>query len=191
MRTLLSVGLLVLAGCANAPASESPASSSPVPAPSATDRALPPASAPATAVAEPSAAPVASAVASAPASASAAADSGPLPDVEVKNIGMHIGGGPNDSETKAPIKTSVEPHFDTIKRCYAKADEQKQGDVSLDLKIDRAGGKAEVQKFKSGIPGEAFKDCLTVLFTAIDFKKPKTGTTIVSYSLRFTPGKKK
>jgi len=140
-----------------------------------------------------SAAPTASAElsVSAPVSASASAAVTPLPDVEVKNIGMHIGGGPNDAETKAPIKQSVEPHFDAIKACYAKADEQKQGDVSLDLKIDRSGGKAQLNKYKSAIPGKEFERCISELFTGIDFKKPKTGTTVVSYSLRFTPNKKK
>jgi hypothetical protein len=177
----------LLVACPGSPASESPASASPVPAPSATDRAA--ASTPAPSAAAPSSA-VPTAAPSASAVASAAADE-PMPDVEVKNIGMHIGGGPNDNETKAPIKTSVEPHFDALKRCYAKAEEQKQGDVSLDLKIDKAGGKAELQKYKSGIPGDAFKSCVSDLFKEIEFKKPKTGTTIVSYSLRFTPGKKK
>ncbi len=86
---------------------------------------------------------------------------------------------------------SVEPHFDDIKQCYAKASEQKQGDVSIDLKIDRQGGKATVNKFRSGIPGEAFEVCLTELFSAIDFRKPKTGTTVVSYSLRFSTRPKK
>ncbi len=190
MRTITVSVCFLLAACANAPTSESPASSSPVPAPSATDRA-----ASATATTQTSAALTTSAAPTTPALASAAVSAAPAgeeaPDVEVKNIGMHIGGGPNDNETKAPIKTSVEPHFDALKRCYAKADEQKQGDVSLDLKIDRAGGKAELQKYKSGIPGEAFKTCVSDLFKEIEFKKPKTGTTIVSYSLRFTPGKKK
>lgn len=192
MRNIILSGGLLLAACANAPTSESPASSSPVPAPSATDRAAPVSSAgAASAMAPATAAPIASMVASVTPSASPTASDQSLPDVEVKNIGMHIGGGPNDAETKAPIKTSVEPHFDAIKRCYTKADEQKQGDVSLDLKIDKGGGKAELQKYKSGIPGEAFKTCVSDLFKEIEFKKPKTGTTIVSYSLRFTPGKKK
>lgn len=111
--------------------------------------------------------------------------------MEVKNIGMHIGGGPNDAETKAPIKRSVEPHFDALARCFSKVeDTSKGGDVSLDLKIDAKGGKAALQKYKSGIKGDAFKACVETVFAGIDFEKPKTGATVVSYSLRFTPKKK-
>jgi hypothetical protein len=110
--------------------------------------------------------------------------------VEVKNIGMHIGGGPNDAVTKAPINRSVNPHMDAFRACFAKAsDPTKGGDVSVDLKIERAGGKAEVQRYKSAISGEGFEACVRATFDAIDFEKPKTGTTVVSYSLRFSPNK--
>ena len=116
----------------------------------------------------------------------------PLPAVAVKNIGMHIGGGPNDDVTKGPIKRSVAPHFDALKACFAKAEDQaKGGDVSLDLKIDKAGGKAEIKKWKSAIAGEGFEQCVREVILGVDFEKPKTGTTVVSYSLRFTPDKKK
>jgi hypothetical protein len=149
----------------------------------------------ATPVASETAAPVATAQASAPApSASAApvASAAPadLPDVEVKNIGMHIGGGPNDAETKSPIKRSVEPHMDAFRACFAKAsDPKKGGDVSVDLYIDRAGGKAQIKKYKSAIEGEGFEPCVKDVFLSIDFLKPKTGTTVVSYGLGFRPKK--
>ena len=142
--------------------------------------------------------PVASAASSAPdptANAMPTASAGseaPLPDVEVKNIGMHIGGGPNDAETKAPIKRSVAPHFDSFRRCFSKvSDPTKAGDVSIDLHIQRAGGRAAVKKLKSMIEGEGFGDCVRGVFEAIDFEKPKTGETVVSYSLRFEPSKKR
>ncbi len=146
-----------------------------------------------------SAAPSVSATGSATATATDAASAAPTasaapaapPNVEVKNIGMHIGGGPNDNDTKAPIKRSVDPHMDKFAVCFGKADVQdKAGDVSVDLRIDKAGGKAELKKYKSGIDGKAFEDCVRETFAAIDFEKPKTGTTVVSYSLRFTPKKK-
>jgi hypothetical protein len=115
-----------------------------------------------------------------------------LPAVVVKNIGMHIGGGPNDDATKAPIKRSVQPHFDAFRACFAKvAEPTKGGDVSVDLRIDKAGGKAELRKFKSALEGEGFEACVREVFARVDFEKPKTGTTVVSYSLRFTPEKKK
>ncbi len=97
----------------------------------------------------------------------------------VTNIGMHIGGGPNDDVTKDPIRKSVAPHFDEFRRCFGRADDlAKAGDFGVDLRIDRAGGK-----------GKDFKECVVHTFEAIDFLKPRGGTTTVSYSLRFTPGR--
>src|SRR6185436_18268437 len=111
-----------------------------------------------------------------------------LPNVKVANIGMHIGGGPNDPPTKAPIKTSVEPHFDALRKCFALVDDPKKGgDFGLDLLIDKAGGKAKVSHPRTSLKGAGFKECMVVAFEAIDFKKPKGGITTVSYSVRFTP----
>ena len=47
----------------------------------------------------------------------------PLPAVKVSNIGMHIGGGPNDDVTKDPIRRSVQPHFDAFRRCFAQVED--------------------------------------------------------------------
>lgn len=125
--------------------------------------------------------------ATASASAAPVVEEAPLPKVKVENIGMHIGGGPNDAVTKEPIKKSVEPHFDELKRCFAKADDQKKGgDFGLDLKIEAAGGKAKTSHVRSTIKGEGFVECVQKVFDGIDFLKPKKGKTIVSYSLRFS-----
>ncbi len=146
----------------------------------------PTAEAPATAAAA-----SATATASAVATGSAEAPAAPPPDVEVKNIGMHIGGGPNDAVTKGPIKRSVEPHMGELAACFGKAeDQEKGGDVSVDLRIEAAGGKAELKKYKSAIAGAPFRACVEQVFLAIEFEKPKTGATVVSYSLRFSPKKK-
>jgi len=129
-------------------------------------------------------------IASAPPAESAPPEDEPLPNVEVKNIGMHIGGGPNDNETKRPIKESVQPHFDAFRRCWKLVeDPAKPGDFGADLLIPREGGKAEVSHPRTALKGEGFEACVVSVFEKIDFKKPKTGKTMVSYSLRFTPGK--
>lgn len=102
---------------------------------------------------------------------------------------MHVGGGENDASEKAPIKKSVEPHFDSFKRCFGLAEDQKKGgDFGVDIAIDKAGGKAKVSHPRTGIKGDGFKDCMVKAFEGIDFLKPKGGkATVVSYSLRFTP----
>jgi hypothetical protein len=108
--------------------------------------------------------------------------------VKVENIGMHIGGGPNDASTKEPLRRSVEPHFDALRRCFAKVDDPKKGgDFGIDLRVDKAGGKAKVSHPRTALKGKDFEACVVTVFEAIDFLKPKRGTTVVSYSLRFTP----
>jgi hypothetical protein len=102
---------------------------------------------------------------------------------------MHIGGGPNDAVTKEPIKKSVAPHFDELKRCWSHVDDgQKAGDFGVDLLIDKDGGKPlKVTHVKTTLKGDGFKDCMVAVYEGIDFLKPKKGKTTVSYSVRFSP----
>jgi hypothetical protein len=101
---------------------------------------------------------------------------------------MHIGGGPNDGPTKEPIKRSVEPHFDALRRCFTLVEDQKKsGDFGLDLLIPKDGGRAEVSHPRTSLKGEGFQACVVKTFEGIDFKKPKTGRTMVSYSIRYSP----
>jgi len=199
----LSVALLATACAQSAPPSDSAASASAAPPATAAAPELPPvapADAPAAAAAAtaaPSASASTAAAASATASAtasssssSATAPAGPAPAVKVANIGMHIGGGPNDAPTKAPIGNSVSPHFPEMARCFAKvADPKKGGDFGVDLKVPAAGGKAEISHPRTTLKGEGFSPCVLAVFEAVDFQKPKGGVTVVSYSLRFTPEK--
>jgi pyruvate/2-oxoglutarate dehydrogenase complex dihydrolipoamide acyltransferase (E2) component len=170
-----SVEAARVAASASAPvAAAPPAASAPVAAaePAASASAAPPASAAPAASAAPPAAPEA-----------------PLPNVKVANIGMHIGGGPNDAVTKEPIHKSVIPHYDEFRRCYGLLEDQKKGGTfGIDLLIDKAGGKPKsVTKPRSPMKGHEFSECMVHAFEQIDFQKPKGGTTKVSYSLRFTP----
>jgi hypothetical protein len=174
-----------------------PAIDPPALAASPPPRVAPPSAVPPAAVSAPapppsveaSAAPAPAASASAsPTAASAPTENASLPRVVVANIGMHIGGGPNDDRTKDPIRRSVQPHFDELRRCFALVeDAHKAGDFGVDLRIDRAGGKALVSHPRSALKGKEFKRCVVSTFETIDFLKPRGGTTTVSYSLRFTP----
>jgi hypothetical protein len=128
-------------------------------------------------------------VAAPSASAAAPAEEVPIPKVKVKNIGMHIGGGPNDDVTKEPIKRSVEPHFDAFRRCFAKVEDQaKGGDFGVDVLIEANGGKAKITHPRTALKGAGFEECVVSVFESIEFLKPKGGKkTMVSYSIRFTP----
>ncbi|HEX8793804.1 MAG TPA: hypothetical protein VF765_22830 [Polyangiaceae bacterium] len=110
------------------------------------------------------------------------------PSVKVENIGIHIGGGPNDPVTKAPIASSIEPHFDDLRVCWGSAGDPKRGgDFGVDLLIPSEGGRAQVSHPRTGIKGDAFRACVVAVFEQVDFKRPLTGRTTASYSLRFTP----
>jgi hypothetical protein len=112
----------------------------------------------------------------------------PLPHVKIENIGMHIGGGPNDSVNKAPIADSVAPHFDEVRACWARVDDPARGgDFGVDLLIQPGGGRAKVTNPRTAIHPDAFKECVVAVFEKIDFQKPRKGLTMVSYSLRFSP----
>lgn len=180
--------LALLAACSAPPAtaptvvdaaSASPAAPAPVTA----------SAAPTPAVEVPVAPPPTSTTASSAAPAPTATAEAPLPAVKVSNIGMHIGGGPNDDVTKDPVRRSVQPHFDAFRRCFAQVEEKKTGDFGVDLRIDRAGGKAQLSHPRTALKGKDFKACVVQVFEGIDFLKPRGGTTTVSYSLRFTPAK--
>lgn len=127
---------------------------------------------------------------SAPPAAPAPSASAPVvvPNVEVENIGIHVGGGPNDAVTKAPIASSVEPRFADLRACWGSAEDPKRGgDFGVDLLIPAEGGHAKVSNPRTAIKGDAFRACVVAVFEGIDFAKPRTGRTTVSYSLRFTP----
>lgn len=135
--------------------------------------------------------PVASASAAPAPSASASAvavDDGPLPNVEVKFYGLHVGGGKNDKAEHAPIIKSVNRHLDDFKRCFGKADDLKKGGTyGIQLLIPGAGGKAEVSLPKSGITGDAFKACMLAVYTDMEFDPPKGHIkTNATYSVIFT-----
>ena len=178
-------GAPALSASASDEAARVAAASGATPAPAASSAAPLPAPEP---VASATAAPTTSAAA-APSAAPPAPPEAPLPSVKVANIGMHIGGGPNDAVTKEPIHKSVIPHYDEFRRCYGLLEDQKKGGTfGIDLLIDKAGGKPKsVTKPRTPMKGHEFSECMVKAFERIDFQKPKTGTTKVSYSLRFTP----
>jgi len=110
----------------------------------------------------------------------------PLPELKVENIGLHIGGGPNDAETKAPFLSAVAERFPSFMDCYRKNEDPATGGrFGVDLHIARAGGHARLEQPRTVLRGAEFRACLTSVFEAVEFQKPKKGATTISYSLRF------
>jgi len=111
----------------------------------------------------------------------------PLPELKVENIGLHIGGGPNDAETKAPFLSAVAERFPAFMDCYRKNEEPTQGGrFGVDLHIARGGGHPRIEQPRTSLRGADFRACLSSAFESVDFKKPEAGPTTISYSLRFT-----
>lgn len=110
----------------------------------------------------------------------------PLPELRVENIGLHIGGGPNDAETKAPFLSAVAERFPSFMDCYRKNEDPAAGGrFGIDLHIARTGGHARLEQPRTALRGADFRACLSSVFETVDFQKPKKGPTTISYSLRF------
>lgn len=131
---------------------------------------------------------VAAAAAPSDAAAPSVASESPV-RVKIVTIGMHVGGGPYDEVTKEPIKRSVEPHFAELARCWKLVPDPKQADVGVDLVIEAKGGHAKVSNPRTTASGEGFVPCVVAFYEGVDFLKPNNGKTVVSYSVRFLPGK--
>jgi hypothetical protein len=101
---------------------------------------------------------------------------------------MHIGGGPNDAVTKAPIARSVSSHLGELGDCWTKVDDPARGgSFGVDLLIPAEGGRAAVSHPRTALRGDAFRDCVVGVLAAVDFERPRGGRTTVSYSLEFAP----
>lgn len=134
-------------------------------------------------------APAAGPIPSASSSAETRPDAGPpapsLPEVSVHNVGLHIGGGPNDDASKRPFREAIEPHFDDFLKCYRQVERpEKGGTFGVDLYVGRHGGKPEVRQPRTIMKGKAFRDCMLQVFSSIEFHRPEK-PTVISYSLRF------
>ena len=111
----------------------------------------------------------------------------PLPELKVENIGLHIGGGPNDAATKAPFLSAVAERFPDFMDCYRKNEDPAPGGrFGVDLHIARAGGHPSLEQPRTALRGPEFRACLNRVFESVAFQKPKHGSTTLSYSLRFT-----
>lgn len=111
----------------------------------------------------------------------------PLPELKVENIGLHVGGGPNDAETKAPFLNAIAARFPAFMDCYRKNEDPVTGGrYGVDLHIARAGGHPRLEQPRTALRGPEFRACLSSVFESVEFQKPTHGPTTISYSLRFT-----
>ena len=115
-----------------------------------------------------------------------------LPELRVEQLGMHVGGGKNDADEKAPFRRALEQKFPAFMECYRLADDPwAGGSFGVDLKIARAGGAPTVEQPRTRIRGAGFQECMVAAFGKVQFEKPKAGPTVISYSILFALGKGK
>ncbi len=112
----------------------------------------------------------------------------PPVEVALKVVGLHVGGGPNDDTTKRIFRDPVEAGFDAFRACFAKKTDPKSGGVlGVDLYVPAGGGSGKVRQVRTGMKGQAFRDCSVSTFESATFGKPPKGAAVVSISIRFTP----
>jgi hypothetical protein len=112
----------------------------------------------------------------------------PVPDnVEVKQLGLHVGGGPNDEPTHALYSNPITPRFDELARCYPLAQgASKSASFGVDLLIASRGGKAKIKDYRTVLAGKDFHLCVLGVFGSVEFPAPGK-PTMVSYSVLFKP----
>lgn len=109
-----------------------------------------------------------------------------LPAVNVKNVGLHVGGGPNDAASKAPFLRAIERAFPEFQRCYRLvAEPGKEGTFGVDLHVPKGGGTARVEQPRTGIEGDEFRACMIAAFEKVAFE-PTPKPVVISYSVRFS-----
>jgi hypothetical protein len=111
----------------------------------------------------------------------------PPPQVEIRNLGMHIGGEANTSAQRKPIRNAVSKHFEDMRLCYAKvAKPAREVTFGVDMLLSRQGGPATVTSSRSGFRSGDISDCLVEVFGRVEFPRPVTkAPMMVSYSVRF------
>lgn len=115
-----------------------------------------------------------------------------LPELRVEPLGMHIGGGKNTPEEKAPFHRALEQKFPAFLECYRLVEDPwAGGSFGVDIKVARAGGAPIVEQPRTRLRGAGFQECMLAAFGKVQFEKPKAGPTVLSYSVMFSLGKPK
>lgn len=108
-------------------------------------------------------------------------------DVIVKNIGLHVGGGPNSAENKARYGDPIAERFEEFRRCHLMAsDRSRNASFGVDLLVGAKGGRAKINDYRTSLKGKDFHLCVLGIFGDVKFPAPPR-PTVISYSLLFKP----
>lgn len=107
--------------------------------------------------------------------------------VEVKQLGLHIGGGPNTEEEHARYSRPIQRRFGELVRCYDLAQPtQKNASFGVDLLVPSRGGVAKIKDYRTVLNGKDFHLCVLGVFGSVEFPAPEKAT-VISYSVLFKP----
>jgi hypothetical protein len=108
--------------------------------------------------------------------------------VNLKSIGLHVGGGPNDDATRKPLLALLELSFPELQRCAEQLSPlpTQQTSFGIDLYIGSKGGHAEARQLRTRLGPEAFRVCVKQALTVLNFPAPPKPRVII-YSVGFSP----
>jgi hypothetical protein len=110
------------------------------------------------------------------------------PQADIRHIGMHIGGGPNDDATKEPFWRSIAARHQDFAACWSKLPKAAKVEFGIDALVPGKGGRAQVDGPRSTVKDDAFVACMRDVYATMDFLPPKSGIpTKVSASIRLSP----
>jgi hypothetical protein len=111
------------------------------------------------------------------------------PDVELKTVGLHIGGAPNDEPRRQRLVRQFETRFDELRRCYPLASDRSQNaSFGVDILVPARGGKGRLGQTRSRLTGRKFRSCMNRVFRDMRFAAPPNNpSATISYSLNFKP----
>gem|GEM_PF-1180477 len=109
-----------------------------------------------------------------------------LPKLELKNVGLHVGGGPNDAATHRAFTAPISLVFGEFQRCYRLVERPRPLAIyGVDLVVEPGSGRAKVRAIRTKLSGKAFLKCMQNVLEAVRFRNPLKQPTSVSYSVRF------
>lgn len=109
-----------------------------------------------------------------------------LPKLELKAVGLHVGGGPNDAATHHAFGAPIALQFSEFMRCYRSVENPKALAIfGVDLLVPSDEGRASVRKIRTSLRGKEFQVCMQGALELVRFKNPLKKPTTVSYSVRF------
>ncbi len=102
-----------------------------------------------------------------------------LPELSVRSIGMHIGGGENTPAEKKPWLLDLEQAEGAVLSCQKYARKPLEpGVIRLEYLVGKEGGAAEIRSVSQRIGDEKYAACVRDAYQQVVFHRPKVPTVV-------------